>query len=374
MNILYITKLDGRPWAGPTYSVPKQIDSQNNFDNVFWYNILDAKTAREEGVPNIEKWKRFPFYHDSTEFPTKRIESLPSPFNKPDLIIFEQCYPFYKEGIRKEVEKSKIPYIVIPRGEFTKKAQKKHWLKKKIGNLLLGYRGFLRSAVALQCLTEQESNNTDLFWNKRRIIIPNGVNVRSEKKVVSSKSGSINCVYIGRYEPYQKGLDSLLNCIYLLKNELIEKHFCFNFYGSNVEKKRQLLEEMVASYSLGDLVSLHDGVFGKEKEDILLGADVFVMTSRFEGHPMGLLEALSYGIPCFVSKGTNMRREIEQFDCGWGSDDSVDSLYISMKKMIDDVGNLSAKRENALELAKLYDWNSLAKRAHIEYTEAINKS
>ena len=39
MNILFLSVLDGRPWAGPTYSVPKQISAQSKVDNVFWYNL-----------------------------------------------------------------------------------------------------------------------------------------------------------------------------------------------------------------------------------------------------------------------------------------------------------------------------------------------
>lgn len=47
MNILYISKLDGRPWMGPTYSVPNQVKAQSKYDNVFWYNL--SNYGEEEG-------------------------------------------------------------------------------------------------------------------------------------------------------------------------------------------------------------------------------------------------------------------------------------------------------------------------------------
>ena len=58
MNILYISFLNGDSWAGPTYSVPKQIAAQSKIDNVFWYNIRDTK---------IKEWKELPYYHDLTD-------------------------------------------------------------------------------------------------------------------------------------------------------------------------------------------------------------------------------------------------------------------------------------------------------------------
>ena len=39
--------------------------------------------------------------------------------------------------------------------------------------------------------------------------------------------------------------------------------------------------------------------------------DLFIHTFRFEGHPIAVLEALSYGIPCLLTPGTNMAGEVE---------------------------------------------------------------
>ena len=66
-----------------------------------------------------------------------------------------------------------------------------------------------------------------------------------------------------------------------------------------------------------DLVELHEAIDGSEKEAELLSADVFIQTSRSEGMSMGILEALSYGVPCLVTRGTNLGEIIEQYDAGW---------------------------------------------------------
>jgi len=47
---------------------------------------------------------------------------------------------------------------------------------------------------------------------------------------------------------------------------------------------------------LQNVVYINDGIFDDEKEKKQLESDFFILTSRFEGHPMGLIEALSYGL------------------------------------------------------------------------------
>ena len=51
-------------------------------------------------------------------------------------------------------------------------------------------------------------------------------------------------------------------------------------------------------------------IAGADKKKVLKDADLFLHTSRSEGHPMGVLEALAYGIPCLLTPGTNMASEV----------------------------------------------------------------
>lgn len=368
MNILYVSKIDGRPWSGPTYSVPNQVKSQSLFDNVLWYNLVYS--PRSEGVDNVNQWRNESFYCDLTNYPSGRVCDLPAPFSKPDLIIVEQGYPFAKEAIRYEILKMGIPYIVVPRGELTASAQNKKKIKKLIGNIVLGYYKFMKNAIAIHFLTKQEQSETSSKWYNNGFVIPNGTNVPKNVERHMHKDG-LQCVSIGRLEPYHKGLDLLIGACAGVKKQLIENKVRIDFYGSNVENKLEGIVKLIEEKQLKDIITIHNGVFGKEKERVLQCADVFFMTSRFEGHPTGLLEALAYGLPCLVTTGSNMRHEIEDTNSGWGADNNEESIQEAILRMLADISSFPVKSKNARELALGYDWEHIAQNSHDVYEQLL---
>lgn len=369
MNILYVSKIDGRPWIGPTYSVPNQIAAQSRYDNVFWYNII--KNGEESGKENLEKWGKIEYYHDLNEFPNQTISDLPEPFNKPDLIVMEQGYPFAKDRIRQEVYKSGVPYIIIPRGELTATAQSKKKIKKYIGNIALGYYSFNRRALAIQCLTEQEENGTSSKWNDCKIVLPNGTDLHDVEHCYNNDS--LNCVFIGRIETYQKGLDILVDACDQVKEELFAAKCFIHLYGSDRENKLEPLLQLINERGLSEIINFHGPVFGDDKANVLSNADLFLITSRFEGHPMGLLEALSYGLPSLVTTGSNMRSEVEAHEAGWGADNNADSIATAIKKMLSEKSKYKKMSRNAINLAKKYSWDAIAQKSHIEYEKLLGE-
>ena len=48
-----------------------------------------------------------------------------------------------------------------------------------------------------------------------------------------------------------------------------------------------------------------------------MNSDMFILTSRHEGFPMSILEALSYGLPVLITKGTNMTDLVHKASAGW---------------------------------------------------------
>lgn len=366
MNILYISSVDGGPWAGPTYSVPNQIKSQANTDNVLWYNYYDR--SHPEWVS--KEWEKLPYYRDLIDIPSGQIRDLPKPFNKPDIIVLEQFYCHARTSLPKQLMNNDAPYVIVPRGELTEAAQKRRSLKKRIFNALY-YNGFAGKAAAIQYLTEQERIDSGIKWNQNSIVVPNGV-ILPETVKTSFHSDSIHAVVIGRIEPYQKGLDLLIEACEKCKIEIKKSNMKIDVYGPDRVGRLTEMQELVKEKGLADVIMFHDAVYGDEKEHVLMDADVFIIPSRFEGHPTALIEALSYGLPALVTTGANMREEIESYDAGWGADTNANDIASCIHKMLSERSSFLIKGICARKLAENYAWDEIAKKSHVLY-QSIEK-
>ncbi|WP_018337419.1 glycosyltransferase family 4 protein [Butyricimonas synergistica] len=357
MNILFCSSIYANKDTGLYWSIPNQVRAQGKYDNVFWYNLWMGET---------EEWEATNYYYSLQDYPSGRLKDLPAPFDYPDLVVFETVYIFAFKAIVFDVWKKNIPYIIIPRSSLTAPAQKIKPVKKWIGNLLF-FGKFARKALAIQYLTENEYKESGDKWNKNHVIIGNGITLPSNRKEVFSQKG-LKGVFIGRLTLYHKGLDLLVEACNEVQDKLRKAGCSIHIYGQDREGVIEYLDNYVRKKHLDDIVFYHYGaVFGTEKEKVLLDNDFFILTSRLEGHPMALIEALSYGLPCLVTQGSNMREEIENVDAGWGAEVNIDSIAKGLLKILSEKALLDFKSKNAIVLAERYNWDRLALRAHREY-------
>lgn len=359
MNLLYISCLSGNYSHGLTYSVPAQIESQSKIDNVYWLNLnpeyKNINTSHVE-CNKIEEPLKF------------KLSNLAPPFNKPDLVIFEGVYfiSYWKLAI--SLKKLNIPYIIVPRSSLTKQAQQKKLLKKIIANFLF-FNSFVKNAAAIQYLTKDEYLSSGQKWNNNYLIIPNGINKKQTLKKYSCKK--LKGIFIGRLDIYQKGIDLLIEACYRIKNEMKSAGCSIDIYGPEENGSKRKIRDLIYKYELYDYIKVFDEIYHEEKEKILLNCDFFILTSRFEGHPMGLIEALSYGIPCLVTYGTNMSEEVKNYDAGWVANNEVKSIANAIRDVFKDRTRINIKGKNALMLSKKFDWENIAIVSKRKYTEFL---
>lgn len=360
MNILYITAMKGYKFSGLTTAVPKHIESQSLFDNVFWYNVIELAVPIDNCMVPC---------HTILEYPNLDINELPYPFNKPDIVIFEDFYYRQFLELAYQIYKMGIPYVIVPHCCFCKLAQNTKYFKKKIANIL-AFSYFAKFAIAIHYLTVREYLDSGVHWNKKHFIIPNGAEIPLvENKKIPHKN--IIGTFIGRLDIHHKGLDLLIQAVSLIKEQLKVNNFVINIYGADTMGDKSKLIDMVKHENLDDLVFIKPAVYDDEKENVLRSTDFFILTSRYEGHPMGLLEALAYGIPVLATYGTNIGEEIKQNDAGWVCNCDSYEIKSQMERILLETNKFEIKGKNAAMLARQYKWSNIAKEAHDQYVKLL---
>lgn len=358
MRILFISSLPETNSGGPKHSVPRQVNAQAKYDDVKWFNIS-------------------PWGVDQTSVPCEIITEIKKcianaiKYN-PHLVIFEDFQYMGYIQIAKVLRRNGIPYVIVPRGSMTKAAQKHKYLKKTIANILF-FNKFAKKAAAIEYLTEKEKDNASKEWNKTSMIIPNGTEakVKEEKKF---SSYGLRGVFIGRLNPYHKGLDQFLPACGALSRLIKDKNVRIDMYGPAEAGVREQLVNQVKEYDLSEYICFHREVHGKEKDQILMNADFFILTSRFEGMPMGLVEALAYGLPVLVTEETNMGDVIAKSNAGFVSTCTMKEIEKNLQALITAPTSLLMEMSrNAYSLSRTYDWDSITKKAHVQYVNLIGE-
>ena len=354
MNILFVSNVLPRNYIGLSWSVPASVLAQMKYDNVMWIN---------SNKDTLEHWHDVPCFHKVEEYGGLTLENFPEPFNHPDVVIFEGFYNDIKEVfLANQLKKRRIPYVIVPRSALTYQAYHNHaWLKKKIAHLIF-YNRFIKNSLSIQYLTEQEKIDSEKVFHHSSFIIPNGFSTPKIFKTDFNKD-SIKAIFIGRLTTYQKGIDVLIPALGRIKSELKEANFSLDIYGP-FHQETENIRDLIHSLSLDDIVLLKGEIRGKEKETVINNADLFVLTSRFEGHPMGLIEALAYGLPCIVTPGTNMLAEVKKYDAGWTTELDEESVSRAFLEIINHKSEFLNKSVNARELASLYNWDRIALKMH----------
>lgn len=161
-----------------------------------------------------------------------------------------------------------------------------------------------RYADLIVTLTKQDKNfYLEKYGNINVEVIPNFItSIPLERADVKSKV----VLAVGRFT-YQKGFDRLIDIWYLLKQNECGSDWKLRIIGDGVDKDS--IKKRILDLSLQNSVEVLDAT--NDIERYYKTSSIYVMTSRFEGLPMVLLEAKSYGLP------------IISFDCITGPQEIV---------------------------------------------------
>lgn len=119
-------------------------------------------------------------------------------------------------------------------------------------------------------------------------VIPNSIDYNDNEK---ANLDSNIVIAVGRLE-LQKGFDMLIKAWSLISNK--NNKWELHIYGNGSQS--DVLNKMIKDYNLDESIKIFPP--SKSIKDKIRKASIFVLSSRYEGLPMVMLESMSLGLPC----------------------------------------------------------------------------
>ena len=262
--------------------------------------------------------------------------------------------------IARRLHKRGIPWVLMPHGSYSEVALKRGRLKKQA---FIKYfdRFVIENAAAIHAhAPDSMAGVTDLVTVPTTRLFPNGYTL-PQAPFAAPQAKSFRFIYCGRIALYHKGLDLLAGAMELLERRGIAPSLDIVGDGHDRGKLTETLDQSGAARH----VTFHGSLFGQQKLDALMGASCFLLTSRHEGFPMAVTEAVALGLPLLVTEGTNYGRYVREWDCGIVIESATpEAIAEGMAEM----ASLSQERldemgRNAVRLVREeLNWESVARR------------
>ena len=114
-------------------------------------------------------------------------------------------------------------------------------------------------------------------------------------------------------------------------------------------------------------------IFGEEKDALLRTARVFVHTSRWEGMPYAILEALAAGCPALLTPATNLGELVEEYGAGVVVEGTPEGVCDGLARILEaPPERYEAMCRAAWRLAsERFTWASVAEQLSVAYRSLI---
>lgn len=134
------------------------------------------------------------------------------------------------------------------------------------------------------------------FVKREQVVIcPNGIPQQADKDMVAREHGVPQLLYLSNLME-SKGILVLLDSCRMLKEKGL-RFMCHIVGDASKEISFSRMEDEINKRGLNGTAICHGPKYGKEKEDFLNWADVFVSPTCDDCFPIVLLEAMQHGLP-----------------------------------------------------------------------------
>jgi glycosyltransferase involved in cell wall biosynthesis len=219
-----------------------------------------------------------------------------------DLLVLHEGWVFSNMAAAAAARRAGVPYVVMPHGVYdpawTPYLKPPRWLRDRLE------RRVLEGAAAVHLFFASEAPAVARLAPDASVLLaPTGYEVPSERW--SGEGGYL--AWLGRVDPFNKGLDVLVGAITRLP---AESRPLLRVHGYDYKGGIGRLKRLVSQQSMEPWVRIGPPLAAREKLTFLQQASGYVLPSRWECHSIALLENLALGVPCVVSSVIHIAPEL----------------------------------------------------------------
>ena len=293
---------------------------------------------------------------------------------KPDLIHIQSAYVPTGISVARWARKKKVPYVISPHGNYSGQlATRRRW-RKALYNRLFEF-PCAKGAAFVHSMGDDKAIRG--FGYRGLIeVVPNGFEMKSclessgNNVLPSEAKGKTVFLFIGRLDVEQKGLDLLFAGF--AKGELDDAFLLIVGPGwrDGTERLQKLSSQLGLDQSK---VQFFGSAFGQLKSDLIHASDIFVHTSRWEGFPMAVIEAMAYGKPCLVTDAADPQRTLSNHKLSISCQISEESIGSAFRKAMaldpEERRSMGSRSRSIVE--SQFSWEAVAKSMVAAYRKVI---
>lgn len=345
MHILHVTPAyyPATYWGGPIFSecdlnnalaglpgVELQILTTDSAGPLLSQRLDATRLNMKELYPNHIVHFTRRIFRSSTSL--ELLMKLPALVNWADIVHLHAIYSFPTIPTLLACRIFGKPLVWSPHGALQEAQKFKHARKKRLKNIW----NFLCNSLLHPDQTvlhatsvEEREYSLPSLSRARAVVISFGVDTPPTlPKRDYCPNGELRLLFLSRLHRI-KGLENLLDAMVDLKDLKISLLICGTgdeVYVSNLQQRAHRLD------LLDGRVHFLGHVDGESKKSAFMNADVFVLPSYSENYGIAVAEALSYGVPVIVSRGTPWQK-IEEKNCGLWVENDPKSLVQAIRNI-----------------------------------------
>lgn len=260
------------------------------------------------------------------------------------------------------------PYVVSPNGGWGPQVAKGRSRLLKALWIFLREKHLWFRARWVQAVSETEIRDLAALPGMARVHhIPNGVSL---PPLPTGDPVRDVWLFLGRLAIEHKGLDRLVAAYADCRGRGIDLPKLV-LAGPDFRGGRSRIEQIATEHGVLDRIELPGPVTGDAKRRLFERSALFLHTSRWEGMPLSILEAMAHGVPCLLTEGTTMVPIIREHECGLDAGDSVGGIAAALESAL--TSDLKGMGERARDcVKKRFSWSSVATELKPLY-EAIDR-